>query len=288
MKRLVGGTSQWAQARTAEPLLWLTGFGHDIVSPDEGYYYDCRLRHDAHIGLQLTLRGEGFYERAGKVQRLGVGMAFFDRIPGDFRYGCARGAASDYEQVWLDLNGPEAERLWSETMRLTGPVIDLGADNPVAPLMLALAHEQGSGLALDRYQVSARVYDVLMTMLSVINRARVTTSPLVQRALRAIHQRGLKDGWDVSTLAGEIGCTREHLARAFTAATGLPPGDYLLQHRLKRAQEELRASGDGLDAIARRCGFSGANYFCRVFRKRLGITPTEFRSRPWVVRTADA
>jgi AraC-like DNA-binding protein len=287
MPRLIHGSSPWSRARTGEPLLWLTGCGHEIVTPDQGYHYDCRERGDIHVGLQLTLRGEGFYERAGRTVALPQGTAFFDRIPGDFRYGYPRGATADYEFVWIDIDGAEAERWLKEINRSAGPVLTLGAENPVGPLMLALAHEQGTGLALDRYQVSARVYEILMTVLSVLNRARLTTSPLVQQALRSMHQRGLREGWDVSTLAGELGCSREHLARAFADAIGVPPGEYLLQHRLRRAQDELRASNDGLDAIARRCGFAGANYFCRVFRKRFGITPTAFRSRPWVVRTGE-
>jgi AraC-like DNA-binding protein len=274
--------------RTDEPLLWLSGAGHETITRHLGYYYDCRFRRDAHLGLQLTLRGEGYYERDGQTTRLQPGMAFFDMLPGDFRYGYPRGATAPYEIVFIDMQGPTALALWKIITAGTGPVVSLGENNPVAPLMLALAHQHRSELLLDRYQTSARVYEVLMVMLSVLNRARLTTSPLVQRALRDIHERGLRRECDVASIAKAVGCTREHLTRAFIAATGLSPGAYLLQHRLRRAQEELRGNDDGLDLIAWRCGFSGANYFCRVFRSRVGITPTEFRSRPWVVRTGDA
>ncbi len=166
------------------------------------------------------------------------------------------------------------------------PVLDLGPDNPVAPLMLTLAHEHGDRVPHDRYQASARIYEIIMAVCSVLGRSRTTTSHLVQRALKRIHQRGLHADLDVSTLAAELGVSREHFARAFTAATGLSPMQYLMQHRLRAVQDALRATGESLEVIARRCGFSGANYLCRAFRAHLGITPNAYRSQPWVVHNA--
>ncbi|MBA2479407.1 MAG: helix-turn-helix transcriptional regulator [Planctomycetes bacterium] len=283
MTSLIFPHAPWT--RTDEPLLWLSGFGHEVVTPATGYFHDSRKRPDPHLCLTLSLAGEGFYERRGVSTRLGPGMAFFDAMPGDFRYGYPLAATADFEFVWIDLVGPAAEVLWRRVIDRAGPVFDLGADNPVAPLMRSIVHQLAAGLMQDRYQMSARVYEVLMVMLSVLDRARLTTSPLVRRAVQAIHERGLRAGTDIGLIATQLGCAREHLTRAFAAAIGVSPGTYLLQHRLRRAQAELAASRDGLEAIARRCGFSGANYFCRVFREKIGITPQDFRSRPWVIKT---
>jgi AraC-like DNA-binding protein len=214
-------------------------------------------------------------------------MAFFEPIPGDFRYGYPQHASAPYEHVWIDLGGEMADLLWRQVVGASGsPVLDLGPDNPVAPLMLTLAHEHADRMPHDRYQASARIYEIIMVVCSVLGRSRSTTSHLVQRALRRIHQRGLHADLDVSTLAAELGVSREHFARAFTAATGLSPMQYLMQHRLRAVQDALRASGDSLEVIARACGFSGANYLCRAFRAHLGITPNAYRSQPWVVHTA--
>src|SRR4051812_36427734 len=144
--------------RTGEPLLWLIGSGHETITPETAYWYDCRKRGDAHLGLQLTLAGEGFYERGGRQLRVGPGAAWFDAIPGDFRYGLPLRATAAYEHVWIDLQGPTAHRLWERVRSQHGPVLELGPDNPVAPLMLELAHEHAAGMLGDRYLVSARVY----------------------------------------------------------------------------------------------------------------------------------
>ncbi len=269
----------WAQ--TDEPLLWLIGSGHQIVTRGNGYFYDCRTRRDAHVGLQLTLAGEGFYERAGKVQALPVGCAFYDEIPGDFRYGYPRHAHAPYEQVWVDMYGEMAQRLWREVHERSGPVLDLGADNALGPLLLALNRDHKAGMLADRYLASARLYEVVMTVLAALGNARVTTAPLVQRAITAIHRHGFDPEWDVGTLAQHLDVSREHLARVFVAATGVAPKAYLLQFRLRHARELLRSSDAGLETIAARCGFSGANYFCRAFRERFSVTPGVYRAQPW-------
>jgi len=49
------------------------------------------------------------------------------------------------------------------------------------------------------------------------------------------------------------------------------------------ACDRLRRTDDKLDTIALACGFAGANYFCRIFRKHFGLTPAEFRRRPTIM-----
>lgn len=274
-------------ARTDEPLIWLAGSGHETITRETGYFYDCRKRTDGHLGLQLTLAGEGFYERDGRSTPLTAGRAFFDVIPGDFRYGYPAYAREPYEQVWIDFQGPTALKLWQMVRSTVGPVIDLGADNTVAPLMLAIAHDHAAGMLVDRYLVSARMYEVLMAIASTLTRTRVTMTPLVGRAIAVIQRKGLRQDFDVAALARELGCSREHLARTFVAATGVAPKAYLMQHRLRQAQRELREGTQVLDVVARRCGFAGANYFCRAFRTRFGLTPGAWRAQPWLVRLED-
>ena len=47
--------------------------------------------------------------------------------------------------------------------------------------------------------------------------------------------------------------------------------------RVERAKFMLKRYPFRIDEIANRCGFSETNYFCRVFKKHVGRTPTEYR-----------
>ncbi len=267
---------------TAEPLIWLAGADHEI-RPDTSYFFDCRLRRDQpHAVLQLTLAGAGFYEGRRGRQLLPPGHAFFDQIPGPFSYGYARESPGVYEQVFVSLRGPPALRWMKRITGRFGHVLHLGASGDVAAVMRTIVQQHQSGRLTDRYLASARCYELLMAVLSTLNRSRLDTAPRVNRAIELIERRGHQSDCNVQSIADALDCSREYLSRQFRAAIGVSPAEYLAQHRVRLAARAMRQSADKLDVIAHRCGFGSANYLCRVFRQRVGVTPAEFRRMPWM------
>ena len=63
----------------------------------------------------------------------------------------------------------------------------------------------------------------------------------------------------------------------FKEAMGASPHAYVLAIRMERAAEFLALSLDSVGEIAAKVGFNDALYFSKVFKKRFGISPTEFR-----------
>lgn len=268
--------------RTAEPLCWLLGAGHETRT-HPSYRYDCiKRRGFPQWVLQLTLQGQGFYQDSRGRTLLGPGMAFLNRIPGRFHYGYPPECREPYEQVYVSLSGADVDCWARRLTRSFGHVLRFGAENEIAGLMLAIVRQRAEQLRQDRYLASAQVYQLLMAILSTLNRTRVETAPLLREAMALIAWEGLESGFNVKTLAERLDCSREHLARLFRQTAGVGPLDYLTQHRLRSAATRLRDSDEKLQEIARRCGFSGANYFCRVFRKYVGVSPAQFRTRPWL------
>jgi two-component system response regulator YesN len=54
--------------------------------------------------------------------------------------------------------------------------------------------------------------------------------------------------------------------------------DYLTDYRLERAKDLLGTTSLMTYEIAERVGYSDARYFSSIFKKRLGITPSEYRN----------
>ncbi|MEM8775395.1 MAG: helix-turn-helix domain-containing protein [Pseudomonadota bacterium] len=66
-------------------------------------------------------------------------------------------------------------------------------------------------------------------------------------------------------------------SRAFKAATGEAPHQFLIQLRMTRAQELLMHSQDSIAEIAYTCGFASQSHMTATFTKRLGVTPVRYR-----------
>ena len=74
-------------------------------------------------------------------------------------------------------------------------------------------------------------------------------------------------------------CSRSSFEKKFRRVFGTPPGQYLLNLRLSAAETMLRESDDSCAQIAESCGFANQFIFSRLFSKRYGISPRDYRNR---------
>jgi AraC family transcriptional regulator len=89
----------------------------------------------------------------------------------------------------------------------------------------------------------------------------------------------LADRLTVHQLAADLGLSVGFFSRAFKAAVGKAPHDYIIDRRVSRAREMLQTLDQDLSAIAQAAGFSSHAHLSSVFRKRLGATPSAVRRR---------
>lgn len=70
-----------------------------------------------------------------------------------------------------------------------------------------------------------------------------------------------------------------YLRRLFVKNYGLQPVKYLTALRINRAKELLSFSTLSVEECANESGFASSQYFCRVFKNMVGITPAEYRKQ---------
>ena len=85
--------------------------------------------------------------------------------------------------------------------------------------------------------------------------------------------------WPVQTLAERACMSPRNFARVFRRETGLTPAAWVETARVERARQLLEASWIGTEAIAGDCGFGTVETMRRAFRRRLGVSPGEYRDR---------
>lgn len=81
----------------------------------------------------------------------------------------------------------------------------------------------------------------------------------------------------VSELADELGWSRRHLVKRFTAEFGLPPRDIGRLHRFGVAQHYAK-TGASWTTVAAYAGYADQAHLTREFRSLVGRTPTDWRA----------
>jgi transcriptional regulator GlxA family with amidase domain len=72
--------------------------------------------------------------------------------------------------------------------------------------------------------------------------------------------------------------SERNFLRRFKAQVGLTPSEYLLRARLDASCMLLAETDMSIDGIARRCGVRSGDGLAKIFRKRLSISPTDYRA----------
>ena len=69
-----------------------------------------------------------------------------------------------------------------------------------------------------------------------------------------------------------------YFSKLFKEETGANFIDYLTMARIERAKGFLRDKARSVKEISAAAGYADANYFSKLFKKVVGLTPTEYRS----------
>ncbi len=124
---------------------------------------------------------------------------------------------------------------------------------------------------------------VFQQLLVLLARSYVPNAAEAGRRLLAVEKvighidENYAEELSLDLLARMAGMSPSTFKRAFRAVTGTSPIDYVMQTRLTRACHLLRTSETNITDAALATGFNDSNYFARVFRQRMGTTPSEWR-----------
>ncbi len=80
-------------------------------------------------------------------------------------------------------------------------------------------------------------------------------------------------------LAAAVYLNPDYLSRRFKQATGMSISDYVIEKKLSLAKNLLRKTDLSIVEITERTGFSYSTYFVRLFRKKTGLTPMQYREQ---------
>lgn len=100
----------------------------------------------------------------------------------------------------------------------------------------------------------------------------------VETAIELMH-KSVSDQLSMRILARSVNLSATRLRQLFKQETGRTPMQYLKDLRLQRAKELLQTTFLSIKQVSFFSGIQNANHFMREFKKRCGLTPSQFRTR---------
>lgn len=101
---------------------------------------------------------------------------------------------------------------------------------------------------------------------------------LIHSIRQRFEERYYED-YSLNALEEEYHLSASHLSHLFKRITGKSPMEYLFACRLLAAKRMLATTTLAIGDIVESCGFSDDSNFSRAFRKRVGMSPSDFRKR---------
>ncbi len=223
----------------------------------------------SHARIALTLEGNVIEHSAGRVDAFRKGDVVFWR------------EGATHRDIFM-------RRTRSLQVELSHDIYRHVADYfPPSPSPIASDRFEGAAQRLLReaerrddaspMAVQAAVYEMLARAMRLVCGAS-PVSFAVNQAIRFAREH-YADPLTLGELAGAANVSVRRLHERFTAELRQTPMDYLRDLRLARAETLLRESTLSSSEIAESCGFYDHAHFCRLFKRKTGLTPSAFRRK---------
>lgn len=250
-------------------------------SHPEKYYFDWHQgRVLSEYQIIYLYRGCGEFEshESGKVDlREGSVILIF---PGVWhRYKPL--ADEKWQTYWVGFNGSLARQIMNRLHFLPeNPVQEIGYQKKVIHIFQQI-FEVGQAEFSGYQQVLSGEIVKLAGWLHALKRKAEFGDYDVDTIIRQarIIIMNSPDDISIQTVADELNMGYSKFRKIFKEYTGMAPGQYQIELKLKRAVNLLYDKNKPIKEIAMESGFGSPYYFSRLFKRKLGCSPLAFRSK---------
>lgn len=243
---------------------------------NEIYNFNNAIREDYGGYLfQYTLEGKGYFEKYGHIHEMNAEKGFLVAFPEQSHYYISKNQS--WEFIYIHFTGQAAKPFVDKIKKFYDNPFTLSYNSAPIRMAIDLQSKILDGYRLKKYEGGEFVYRFLCALLREFEQPKVSDT-LIQQAIRIIEEE-YNTILGVQQLAERMNISFSHFSRSFKDEIGISPVQYLTNLRIQKAMNDLLNTKETIQQIAIKNGYSNGNYFCNVFRKIVGITPTQYRIR---------
>ncbi len=217
---------------------------------------------------QFHFNGTPYLAGVGNIIHGGANMNLDKRVVGNRRW--------EYITVLYDIYSPEQKDVYLQNTHFE---LNIGQSPRLIELLWRLCRSYNQRSSISAFQ-SETLFRCALEEVFVCwcNKGHSSAQALFDQVSSYI-QNHYMDTLTVRDLAEQNGVNENRLFYVFNKYAGVGPGDYLIELRINRAKELLINCNASVGDVADSVGYSDALYFSRIFKRRVGISPSGFRKK---------
>jgi AraC-like DNA-binding protein len=239
-----------------------------------------------HYKIHYIHSGKGTFRTLHQTYTLSSGQGFL--ICPDQISSYAADEADPWTYSWVAFQGASAEYCTASAKLSVGqPIFACEQDDVIRSCIRQMYEASQLNHASSR---DLRLTAALCSFLAVITDSVDSNAQLkrfeygkdmyVSRILAYIetnYSRSVR----IEEMARELGLTRKYMSSLFKEGAGISPQQYLFQFRLNKARELLKKASLSIREVAYSVGYQDQLLFSRMFKKTLGMSPSEYRNKEY-------
>lgn len=194
-------------------------------------------------------------------------------------------AGMDAHWIHFDLAIQRANALIKEITHL--PDIPWGVlPNALAVMLWPLVEQVTAEWALPWPETSLRCQSRMLELLSIIysyvheqSLTQGTPTRVALAQAKRFIETHTNEPFNLQQLSAHVALSSSYLAHLFKQTFGISPAQYHTDLRIQKAQALLQINDLAISEIAGAVGYASQQAFTRAFRRKVGLTPSDFRKR---------
>lgn len=228
--------------------------------------------------IHLILSGKGYYQIGEIKYELVKGQGFL--IEPEVQTFYQADESEPWTYLWIGFNGTRAKEYLADIGLGNGHKI-FGCEDTaeLTKIFFSIMKKNTYTVENDFYREGFlyTFFGLLSSTMTRESTAREETENLyVRKALEYI-QNNYHYGIRVADIADYVGVSRGYLHTLFTNNLNRSPQEYLMNYRISRAQQLLEITDLSVEGVAQSCGYEDPLVFSKLFKKKIGKTPTVYR-----------
>lgn len=247
---------------------------HTVIVSDEGYsglnpmqfgYEECKSGHfygpaiRPHWLIHFVVSGFGIFRIDGKEYTVGPCEMFI--IPPYVETYYEADTNNPWNYIWIGFTSN------SKLPKSLPHTLTLPEAGEIFNAMKSCENFSGGRSAY----LSARLWDLFALILG----KEKIRNDYVKAALDCIHSEYMT-GITIEQIASKLNIDRTYFYTLFKKEVGIPPKQYLLNHRMNIAADLVKGQNISVSTVGYSVGYSDIFTFSKMFKKHFGLSPTQY------------